>query len=156
MKNYTNQNRPSKECWLTESEVSELIGVTRATLQNWRWRGVGLPYSKFMRSVRYKESDLAQDGACIEVYFEKNRALYGDDVKPFEARLESNTNDDGIKTLSWTCKSLEDSTFDTVCALANKGLGNWEIAQELEIHKSTVSRYVNRGKEEGIIKPLNS
>ena len=98
----------------------------------------------------------AQDGACIEVYFEKNRALYGDDVKPFEARLESNTNDDGIKTLSWTCKSLEDSTFDTVCAHANKGLGNWEIAKELEIHKSTVSRYVNRGKEEGIIKPLNS
>ena len=43
-----------------------------------------------------------------------------------------------------------------VCVLANKGLGNWEIAQELEIHKSTVSRYVNRGKEEGIIKPLNS
>ena len=58
MRNYTNQNQPSKECWLTESEVSELIGVTRATLQNWRWRGVGLPYSKFMRSVRYKESDL--------------------------------------------------------------------------------------------------
>ena len=58
MKNYTNQNRPSKECWLTESEVSELIGVTRATLQNWRWRRVGLLYSKFMRSVRYKESDL--------------------------------------------------------------------------------------------------
>ena len=88
--------------------------------------------------------------------FGKNRALYGDDVKPFEARLESNTNDDGIKTLSWTCKSLEDSTFDTVCALANKGLENWEIAKELEIHKSTVSRYVKRGKEEGIIKPLNS
>ena len=58
MRNYTNQNQPSKECWLTETEVSELIGVTRATLQNWRWRGVGLPYSKFMRSVRYKESDL--------------------------------------------------------------------------------------------------
>ena len=58
MRNSTNQNQPSNECWLTESEVSEIIGVTRATLQNWRWRGVGLPYSKFMRSVRYKESDL--------------------------------------------------------------------------------------------------
>ena len=58
MRNHKNQTEPSKECWLTESEVSELIGVTRATLQNWRWRGVGLPYSKFMRSVRYKESDL--------------------------------------------------------------------------------------------------
>ena len=74
----------------------------------------------------------------------------------YRRNIDINTNDDGIKTLSWTCKSLEDSTFDTVCALANKGLGNWEIAQELEIHKSTVSRYVNRGKEEGIIKPLNS
>ena len=58
MRNHTKQYQPSKECWLTESEVSELIGVTRATLQNWRWRRVGLPYSKFMRSVRYKESDL--------------------------------------------------------------------------------------------------
>ena len=58
MRNYTNQTQPSKDCWLTETEVSDLIGVTRATLQNWRWRSVGLPYSKFMRSVRYKESDL--------------------------------------------------------------------------------------------------
>ena len=58
MRNYTNQTQPSKDCWLTETEVSDLIGVTRATLQNWRWRRVGLPYSKFMGSVRYKESDL--------------------------------------------------------------------------------------------------
>ena len=58
MRNHKNQTPPAKECWLTESEVSALIGVTRATLQNWRWRGVGLPYSKFMRSVRYEESDL--------------------------------------------------------------------------------------------------
>ena len=58
MRNYTNQTQPSKDCWLTETEVSDLIGVTRATLQNWRWRRDGLPYSKFMRSVRYKESDL--------------------------------------------------------------------------------------------------
>ncbi len=70
--------------------------------------------------------------------------------------LGEDTNDYGIEAFKWICKSLEDSTFDTVCALANEGLGNSEIAQELEIHKSTVSRYVNRGKEEGIIKPLNS
>ena len=86
----------------------------------------------------------------------KIELLYGDEVKPFEARLESNTNDDGIEIFKWTCKSLEDSTFDTVCGLSNEGLENWEISQELEIHKSTVSRYVKRGKEEGIIKPLNS
>ena len=104
------------------------------------------------RPKGYKE----QDGACLEFYFEKNRALYGDEVKPFETRLYSNTNVDGIEIFKWTCKSLEDSTFDTVCGLSNEGLENWEISQELEIHKSTVSRYVKRGKEEGTIKPCNS
>ena len=100
------------------------------------------------RPKGYKE----QDGACLEFYFEKNRALYGDEVKPFEARLESNTNDDGIEIFKWTCKSLEDSTFDIVCGLSNEGLDNWEISKELEIHKSTVSRYVQLGKEKGTIK----
>ena len=71
----------------------------------------------------------------------------------FGARLESNTNDDGIKTFKWICKSLEDSTFDTVCGLSNEGLANWEISKELGIHKSTVSKYVKLGKEEGTIKP---
>ena len=31
-----------------------------------------------------------------------------------------------------------------------------EIAQDLDIHKSTVSRFVQRGKEEGVIKPCSS
>ena len=62
--------RKSAERWLTEVEVSKLIGVTRATLQNWRWRNVGIPYSKFMRSVRYKESDLY-------AYMESGRTCYG-------------------------------------------------------------------------------
>ena len=44
--------------WLTEKQVAAKLNVKEATLQNWRWRRVGLPYSKFMRSVRYKESDL--------------------------------------------------------------------------------------------------
>ena len=44
--------------WLTEKEVGEIIGVTPATLQNWRWRGIGIPYSRFLRNIRYKESDV--------------------------------------------------------------------------------------------------
>ena len=44
--------------WLTEKEVAEMLNITSATLQNWRWRGVGIPYSRFMRSVRYRESDI--------------------------------------------------------------------------------------------------
>ena len=97
--------------------------------------------------------NIQAEGARIEFHFEKSRAILGDEVKPFEARLESNTNKAGIEALKWTWKSLEDSTYDSVCRLANEGLANWEICKELEIHKSTVSRYVQSGKEEGAIKP---
>ena len=42
-----------------------------------------------------------QDGAHFEVHFEKNRGLYGDDVKPFEVRLTSNATVEGIKMFEW-------------------------------------------------------
>ena len=96
---------------------------------------------------------IQEEGARIEFHFEKNRALLGDEVKPFEARLQSNTNKEGIEALKWTWKSLEDTNFDKVCGLSNDGLKNWEIVKVLEIDKSTVSRYVKLGKEEGTIKP---
>ena len=104
-------------------------------------------------SLKRPTDYIQEEGARIEFHFEKNRALLGDEVKPFEARLESNTNKDGLETLKWTWKSLEDSNFVKVCGLSNAGLKNWEIVKELEIDKSTVSRYVQRGKEEGTIKP---
>jgi hypothetical protein len=96
------------------------------------------------KPVDYKQ----QDGACFEVHFEKNRGLYGDDVKPFEVRLTSNATIEGIKMFEWTWKSLEASTFEKVCRLNNEGMSQGEIADELEINKSTVSRHVKRGREE--------
>ena len=88
-------------------------------------------------------------------YLKKNRGLYGDEVKPFEAHLKSHLNEDGVKTFEWSWRSLEDSTFEKVCRLSSDGFSNTEIAQELGIHKSTVSRNVNRGKTEGKINMQN-
>ena len=107
-------------------------------------------------SLKRPRDYIQAEGARIEFHFEKSRAILGDEVKPFEARLESKTNKEGLELLKWTWKSLEDSTYDSVCRLANEGLANWEICKELEIHKSTVSRYVQSGKDKGIIKPCNS
>ena len=104
------------------------------------------------RPVEYKQ----QDGACFEVFFEKNRSLYGDEVKPFEAHLKSHLNEDGVKTFEWNWKSLEDSTFEKVCRLSCDGLSNTDITQELGIDKSTVSRHVKRGKQEGKINLPNN
>ena len=104
------------------------------------------------RPVEYKQ----QDGACFEVFFEKNRSLYGDEVKPFEAHLKSHLNEDGVKTFEWSWRSLEDSTFEKVCRLSCDGLSNTDITQELGIDKSTVSRHVKRGKQEGKINLPNN
>jgi len=104
------------------------------------------------RPVEYKQ----QDGACFEVFFEKNRGLYGDEVKPFEARLNSHLNEDGVKTICWECIPLEDSTYEKVCRLSCDGLSNTDITQELGINKSTVSRHVKRGKQEGKINLRNN
>ena len=41
-----------------EKMVSELTGMSLATLRNHRWLGKGIPYIKIGRSVRYLESDV--------------------------------------------------------------------------------------------------
>ena len=92
----------------------------------------------------------------LPVFFEKNRGLYGDEVKPFEARLESHLSEDGVKTCNWTWKLLEDSNYEKVCRLSCDGLSNTDITQELGINKSTVSRHVKRGKQEGKINLRNN
>lgn len=88
-----------------------------------------------------------EEGAKFEVHFEKSRGFAGDDAKPFEAQLL--TAERG--GLIWTYRTIEESTFDQVCKLANEGLTQKETAQELGLHKSTVSRHVKRGKTEGEI-----
>ena len=42
-----------------------------------------------------------------------------------------------------------------VCRLSIDALSNTEISQEISKHKSTVSRYINRGIEEGKINQQN-
>ena len=53
------ERRPQmKEHYLNEREVSELTGIAKQTLRNWRSRGCGIPYFKIGRAVRYSEQDI--------------------------------------------------------------------------------------------------
>ncbi|WP_018872976.1 AAA family ATPase [Thioalkalivibrio sp. ALJ16] len=76
-------------------------------------------------------------GAAFEIHFEKARGIHGEDVEPFEARLELRAG-----RLEWTCRSVEDSTRQRVLALHEDGLRPVEIATELECNRSTVSRHL--------------
>lgn len=86
-----------------------------------------------------------EQGAVFEVHFEKSRGIYGEDVKPFEATLTLSTG--GL--MVWATRTVEDCTFDRVVDLLNAGMTQAEIAAELQLHKSTVSRHVKRAKASG-------
>lgn len=87
------------------------------------------------------------DGAVFEVHFEKARGIYGDDVKPIEARL---VTDDAGET-SWATRTVEDTTYDRVVTMLNDGMKQNDIADELGINKSTVSRHARKAKDAGLV-----
>jgi hypothetical protein len=89
----------------------------------------------------------ASDGAVFEVHFEKARGIYGKDTEPFEARLLT----DASGAQSWAIKTVESTTYGRVIELHGLGLKPGEIAQELDIHKSNVSRSLTRAQAEGRI-----
>ena len=81
------------------------------------------------------------------MHFEKSRGFYGDDAKPFEVKL---TEVNGKQ--EWAMRSLDDSTYDKVVSLLNDGLSQNEIAKELDVNKSTVSRYAKKLREQVNVK----
>jgi hypothetical protein len=86
-------------------------------------------------------------GAVFELHFEKSRGFAGGDARPFEAALVT----DGTGRLDWIIKGLDDSTLDKVVALTREGLTAVEIAKELDLHKSTISRTMKKAKSLGLI-----
>jgi len=93
-------------------------------------------------ALRHPKDYDPREGAQFEVHFEKARALVGDDVSPFFAKL---TND------GWLTESLEDVRDQKIIDLLNEGMKQINIAQELGVDRSTVSRAIKRMKREGKI-----
>ena len=86
------------------------------------------------------------DGAAFSVNYEKARNLFGSAAESFEARLS--TSDDG--TQGWQTASLEDSQYAKAIELLSlEEMNQSDIAAELGVNKSTVSRWKRRAKSEG-------
>jgi putative DNA primase/helicase len=77
----------------------------------------------------------AEQGARFEVHLEKARGVYGDNAKPFEARLEHREGQ-----VIWATRDLGDFDTDRVLALHQQHLSVRQIAQETMISKSKVQR----------------
>lgn len=88
-----------------------------------------------------------QQGAVFVVEFSKARNLVGDQAESIE--LELNV---AVDRATWRCRTVEASTFERVVDLANEGLRPNDIALELDINKSSVSRHLRTAREKGLIK----
>jgi predicted DNA-binding transcriptional regulator AlpA len=45
--------------WINEKEVALVLGISVYTLRQHRHKGIGLPYVKYGKSVRYSSADIA-------------------------------------------------------------------------------------------------
>ncbi|SMP42430.1 putative DNA primase/helicase [Desulfonatronum zhilinae] len=88
-------------------------------------------------------------GAVFEVHFEKARGLFGEDVHPIEARLSM----DQTGNMTWTTRQVEACNYERVVSLLNEGMSQKDIAVELGLNKSNVSRHAKRAKHEGLVTP---
>ncbi len=86
-------------------------------------------------------------GACFEVHFEKARGLYGEETKPFEARLMATPDN----RQTWAMKPLEDSAAEKVAKLLNEGIPQQEIPDLLKITKGYVSKAKHKAAALGLL-----
>jgi putative DNA primase/helicase len=91
------------------------------------------------------------EGARFEVHIEKARGAYGDDVKPFEAKLELVD-----KGATWSTRDLADADLARVIDLAEEGLSIRDIAEETGLTKSTVQRMKKKAEADGHVFPKAS
>jgi putative DNA primase/helicase len=86
-------------------------------------------------------------GAVFVAEFTKARNLAGDAADSLEISLEGDET-----RAEWRCTTVEASTYERVIYLANEGSQPNDIAAELGVNKSTVSRHLRRGREAGSIR----
>ena len=86
----------------------------------------------------------AERGAAFMVNFEKARHLNGEAARDIEAALVKDQN--GLQ--SWQWKDAELGMFERILALQkeNPDLSQSDIAAELGVNRSTVSRALKRAK----------
>lgn len=97
-------------------------------------------------SLKRPDDYSPKQGARFIVEFEKARGFSGEEAEPFIAQMEEK---DG--KFQWQLEDLEDSLFQKILNLAKLGMDQKDIAHELGVHKSTISKNFNRAKSEGLL-----
>jgi hypothetical protein len=86
------------------------------------------------------------DGAHFELHYDKLRGAAGTHAEPLDVQLRA----DAAGKWIWTQRSLEQSTADKVAKLIAEGYSQKEVAIELGIDKSRVSRHAKKARDVGL------
>ena len=89
------------------------------------------------------------DDLSFEVHFEKTRGVREERNRPFIAKMTTYLNQNGKEALKWECCPLQSSNYEKIINLTKQGKALKEIASEVGIHKSNVSRNQKTAREEG-------
>lgn len=96
-------------------------------------------------NLRLPKGHSSTDGARFEVHFEKARGIWGDNVKPFEAKLEVRD-----EKAMWFISGLRGATkMKEAIELNSMGKSVEDIASELSTSASTVRRWLKKSGEKG-------
>lgn len=87
-------------------------------------------------------------GARFEVHFEKARALYGEDVTPFEAMLKTTSR--GVQ--AWDVRPVSEASEEQILEYLELGMGNADIISEIGCSKATFFRRKKELTESGKFK----
>jgi putative DNA primase/helicase len=85
-------------------------------------------------SLRRPSDFKSEEGARFEVHYEKVRGVYGEKIRPFEAKMETREG------ASWSMREIADVNFARVKALLDDEMTVRDIADETGLSKSTVGR----------------
>ena len=96
---------------------------------------------------RPSDYDASTEGARFNVELQKDRHHSG--ITPFEAKLTTDARGAQI----WATRTLESSRLEQIIELAELGMGVTDIASELGINKSNVSRGLKKAESEGLYSP---
>jgi len=88
----------------------------------------------------------SRQGARFVLSFTKARHLVGDAAQSLEVALQGDET-----RAQWSYRTLETSTYQRVVALTLEGLSGRDIAEELKINKSNVSRHQKAARCAGIL-----
>lgn len=97
-------------------------------------------------NLRRPENYCPTMGAKFEVHYEKNREWAGKEAKPFVAQLTQ------LETGGhhWATSPVEPSTRERVVEACKQGSSNYsDIAREMGVDRSTVSRYAQEARHSG-------